>query len=169
MTGVQTCALPIFIGTLFAIAVAVLLNEIRLKKAQQVYQTIVLVPFLISIVIVSYLVNAFLATDTGFVNNSILRAIGKNPISWYTSPQYWPFILILVQVWKVFGYNSILYFSVLGGPVIALFDKQPFRCVQNLPDGLLRILVPSHRTFLPPNKPPVCFFKISRLSAAVKL
>lgn len=105
----------IVIGTVFSIAVAVLLNEIKFKKAQQVYQTIILVPFLIYIVIVSYLVNAFLATDTGFINNSILRAMGKEPISWYSSPQYWPFILILVQIWKVFGYNSIIYFSVLVG------------------------------------------------------
>ena len=50
----------IVLGTVVSIAVAVLLNEIKLKKAQQVYQTVILVPFLISIVIVSYLVNAFL-------------------------------------------------------------------------------------------------------------
>lgn len=54
-------------------------------------------------------------SGTGFINNSILRAMGKEPISWYSSPQYWPFILILVQIWKVFGYNSIIYFSVLVG------------------------------------------------------
>lgn len=54
-------------------------------------------------------------SDTGFINNSILGAMGKEPISWYSSPQYWPFILILVQIWKVFGYNSIIYFSVLVG------------------------------------------------------
>ena len=83
----------IVIGTLFAIAVAVLLNEIKIKKAQQVYQTIVLVPLVMASVIVSYLFNAWLDTDTGFGYNS----------------------LILVQVWKVFGYNSIIYFSVLVG------------------------------------------------------
>ena len=36
-------------------------------------------------------------------------------ISWYTSPQYWPFILILVNIWKGLGYNCIIYYATLVG------------------------------------------------------
>ena len=44
---------------------------------KKVYQTLILVPFLISIVVVSYLVYGFLSTDAGFINNSILKPMGK--------------------------------------------------------------------------------------------
>ena len=105
----------IVLGTVLAIAVAIILNEIRAKQVKQFYQTIILVPFLISIVIVSYLVYAFLNTENGFINNSILEPLGKDIISWYSSPQYWPVILVLVNIWKGLGYNSILYYATLVG------------------------------------------------------
>lgn len=57
----------IVLGTVFAIAVAVLLNEIHSSRAKKLYQTTILVPFLISIVVVSYLVYAFLSSDSGFI------------------------------------------------------------------------------------------------------
>ena len=53
----------IVLGTASAIAVAILLNEIRSSTAKKIYQTTILVPFLISIVVVSYLVYAFSAQN----------------------------------------------------------------------------------------------------------
>lgn len=105
----------IVLGTVLAIGVAILLNEIRSRLAKKFYQTVILIPFLISIVIVSYLVYAFLNTENGFLNNGILKPFGKNPISWYSSPQYWPVILVLVNLWKGLGYNCILFYATLLG------------------------------------------------------
>ena len=105
----------IVLGTVMAITIAILLNEITSKKMKQVYQTIILLPYLISIVVVSYLVFALLSSETGFVNNTILKALGVSPISWYTEPKYWPFILVIVHIWKVFGYDCILYYATLVG------------------------------------------------------
>lgn len=105
----------IVLGTTLAIAVAIVLNEIRSARAKKLYQTSILTPFLISIVVISYLVYAFLSSDTGFINNSILKSLGKEPIPWYTTPKYWPFILTIVQTWKSLGYNSIIYYSTLIG------------------------------------------------------
>ena len=105
----------IFLGTVLAIAVAILLNEIRSKRLKQVYQTVFLLPYLISIVVVSYLVYAMLSIDSGFINRSILEAMGKDPVAWYTEPKYWPFILVIVYLWKTFGYNSIVYYATLMG------------------------------------------------------
>ena len=61
----------IFVGAVFGITVAILFNEIQNKIAKKFYQTAILLPYLISIVVVAYLVYAFLATDTGLVNNAI--------------------------------------------------------------------------------------------------
>ena len=64
---------------------------------------------------VSYLVYAFLSSDSGFLNSSVLPLLGIEPISWYTSPQYWPVILIIVNIWKGLGYNCIIYYATLVG------------------------------------------------------
>ena len=105
----------IVLGTVCAIAVAILLNEIHSSAAKKIYQTTILVPFLISIVVVSYLVYAFLSTESGFLNKTILPALGLEPVSWYTESKYWPFILILVNLWKGLGYNCIIYYATLVG------------------------------------------------------
>lgn len=103
------------LGTVVALFVAILLNEVRRKPLQQAYQTIILIPHLISYVIVSYIAYAFLGGDNGMINNSILKPLGLEGVSWYTEPKYWPWILTLIQVWKTFGYNSIVYYASIVG------------------------------------------------------
>jgi len=105
----------IALGTVCAVAVAIILHEIRSKKAKQLYQTVILIPFLISMVIVSYLAFAFLSNSTGYINNSILKLFGVAPKDWYNTPKYWPFILVIVNLWKGLGYNMILYYSTICG------------------------------------------------------
>ena len=98
------------IGVLFAI----LLSEIRSRISVKIYQTVILLPYMISMVIVSYLSYAFLASDTGLLNG-ILTSMGLEKISWYTEQRYWPFILVFVNCWKYVGYGTIVYLaSILG-------------------------------------------------------
>lgn len=105
----------IILGTLLAITVAILINEIPRKRLQRFYQTVILIPYLISYVIVSYIAYALLGESNGMINNSILIPLGLEPAHFYTDPKYWPYILTLVQLWKTFGYSSIIYFaSILG-------------------------------------------------------
>ncbi|WP_455617736.1 ABC transporter permease [Eisenbergiella sp.] len=103
----------ILLGTISAIAVAILLNEIRSKLARKIYQTCILIPYLVSIVVVSYLVFAFLSSGNGYLNMSVLKPLGIAPVSWYDEPKYWPFILTLVSLWKSIGYNSIMYYAMI--------------------------------------------------------
>lgn len=104
----------IIIGTTVAITVAILLNEIGSAKLRSTYQSLILLPFLVSIVVVSYLVYAFLSTDVGFLNG-MRETMGIKPISWYTTTKYWPAIIVIVQVWKTFGYSTIIYYATLVG------------------------------------------------------
>ena len=108
-------AVFILLGTVFSVAVAILLNELHSALGRKVYQTVTLVPFMVSIVVVSYLANAFLDTENGFINNSILEPLGLDPVSWYSTPGPWPVILVLVNLWKNFGYNCIIYYATLVG------------------------------------------------------
>lgn len=103
------------VSTVISITLAILLNEVRSKKASKVYQTIVLLPYLMSWVVISYIVYAYLSADTGLINNSILEPLGKKAIAWYQDAKFWPFILIFVNTWKVVGYNMIIYLSGIVG------------------------------------------------------
>ena len=107
----------IFIGAILGIAVAILFNEITGKLAKRIYQTAILLPYLMSMVVVAYLVYAFFSADTGLINNTIIKGLlGKEEgISWYSKPQYWPFILTFVQQWKQIGFGMLLYLSSLLG------------------------------------------------------
>ena len=107
----------IVVGAILGIAVAILFNEVAGKFAKRFYQTAILLPYLMSMVVVAYLVYAFFATDTGLINNTIIKGLlGKEEgLSWYTKPEYWPFILVFVQQWKTIGFNMLLYLSSLLG------------------------------------------------------
>lgn len=105
----------LFIGTAMSITIAIILNEITKKKVQQVYQTLILIPYLMSWVIISYIVQAFLANSNGFVNNTLLPLFGVKPVNWYTDASKWPGILTICFLWKQFGYQSIIYFATIIG------------------------------------------------------
>ena len=112
----------IILGTVLAIAIAIILNEIRAQMAKQVYQTVILIPYLISMVVVSYLAFAFLSNGNGFLNHTVLPMMGMEPIDWYNQPQYWPFILVIIQLWKTLGYSCILYYATICGIDRSLYE-----------------------------------------------
>ncbi len=104
----------IVVNTILAIFVAILLAEMT-SRVKNLYQCLILLPYMISMVIVSYLVYGFLSTDNGFMNNTLLPFLGKEPVNWYMEKKYWPFLLTFVNAWKVIGYNSIIYISTILG------------------------------------------------------
>lgn len=112
----------IILNVVICVAVAVMLSEVSKKFMMKFYQTALLLPHLISIIIIAYIAYAFLNSDTGFINHSIQEAIGRDPINFYADPKYWPFILVIVQVWKTMGYTSIIYFSAILGIDRSLYE-----------------------------------------------
>ena len=106
----------IILNAVIAVTISILLYELKSKMAKRVYQTVILIPYVISIIIVSYLVYGFLATDIGFVNTHIVKPLlGKENFSWYSTPKAWPFILVFIYLWKNSGYSTIVYYSTLMG------------------------------------------------------
>ncbi|MEV5029024.1 sugar ABC transporter permease [Paenibacillus sp. LPE1-1-1.1] len=105
----------IIINLIVALGIAILLNEIRNRFLSRFYQSIILLPHLISMVIVSYLAFALLSAETGFMNKTILPMLGLNEISWYTESQYWPFILTVIHVWKSAGFLCVVYLAAIIG------------------------------------------------------
>ena len=106
--------LSIFFGTLAALTLALLLNELRSKWYLRVSQSMMLLPHYLSWVIVSYVLYSLFSTDYG-VFDQILRALGKQPINWYSEAGTWPAILTLMRVWKSMGMNAVIYLAAITG------------------------------------------------------
>lgn len=146
----------IFLGMVLGIAVAILLNEIRQKYASRIYQTLILLPYLMSMVVVSYLAYAFLSGETGYFNNSILPVLGIQPIAFYQEKKYWPFILTFVNLWKNIGFSSIVYLAAVMGIGEELYESARL-------DGASKIQQIRHIT-LPGIKPTVITMFILSIS-----
>ena len=112
----------IIVNLILGVLIAILISEVRGKKSKTLYQSSVLLPFLMSYVIVSYIVYAFLSGDTGMMNMSILPALGMEPIQWYNTAKYWPFIIIFVQCWKSVGYGVLIYTAGIAGIDQSLYE-----------------------------------------------
>ncbi|MDR1533360.1 MAG: ABC transporter permease subunit [Clostridiales bacterium] len=113
----------IALGTVCAVLIAVLMADVSRMPAARFFQAGLLLPNLVSMVIVSYLVYAFLAPETGLVNTEILPAFSMEPINWYSQAKYWPFILILTQMWKTAGYTSIVYIASIAGMDAGMYES----------------------------------------------
>lgn len=101
----------ILINIVLGVTFAIFISDLKNKASKKLYQSAVLLPHLMSIVIISYIVYALLDPDKGMMNNTILPLLGMEGISWYTEPKYWPFILIVVNTWKSVGYGCLVYLA----------------------------------------------------------
>ncbi len=105
----------IIVNMVVGIAIAILICEVRSKKLKKMYQSAILLPFLMSMVILSYIVYALLSSENGLINNSILAAMGIDAVQWYQEPKYWPVILVIANCWKGVGYGCLIYIASLIG------------------------------------------------------
>lgn len=146
----------IIIGTIMGIIVGIFLSEVFSKKLQKLYQTTILLPQLISIIIIAYIVFAFLSNEAGLINKGILG--DENAINFYNTKAYWPFILIFVNVWKGLGYNSIIYLSAIVGIDKSLYEAA-YVDGANRWQQITRITVP----LLKPTIITLCTMQIGRI------
>lgn len=105
----------IIINLVVAVGVAILLNEIKSRILSRFYQSVILLPHLISMVIVSYLVFSIFSMDSGFMNKTILPLLGLHDISWYSESKYWPYILTFINTWKHAGFLCVVYLAAIIG------------------------------------------------------
>ncbi|TQR43931.1 ABC transporter permease [Paenibacillus popilliae] len=93
-----------------AVVLAILLNEVTGKWFKKTAQSFVFLPYFISWLVVSMMVQTMFSSTEGMMNQA-LTALGFEGVDWYLSPGVWPYILTFVYVWKVAGYNSIIFLA----------------------------------------------------------
>ncbi len=117
----------LILGTVMPVSLAIFMNEIRNKPFKKLTQSAMFFPYFLSWVVVGAILYGFLTanfrvdrqtgelitTGANGVFNRILMAVGQQPIRWYAEPKYWKAIIIIADVWKWAGYNSIVYMAAM--------------------------------------------------------
>jgi putative aldouronate transport system permease protein len=99
--------------TLCALLMALGMNELK-RKWVKLHQTVLFLPYFLSWVVIGYIVLGFLDHQNGVVNQ-LLLGWGFSAVSWYQEAGYWPFLLILVHLWKAIGFSTLIYYSGILG------------------------------------------------------
>lgn len=99
---------------------ALLLNEVRAEKYRKIVQTISYLPYFISSVVVASMVISFIKVDGIF--NQIRRALGLEAIAYNNSPGAFPWVYMFTNMWKTFGFDSILYLAAITSIDINLYE-----------------------------------------------
>lgn len=104
----------IFSGLVGALTLALLVNEIYRNRMARIYQAMSFLPHFVSWVVVGIFANFFLRSDGGIIAK-LMVAMGQEKISFYQSPQYWPVIMVVINLWKGVGFGSITYLTGMMG------------------------------------------------------
>ncbi|WP_123043216.1 ABC transporter permease [Cohnella candidum] len=109
----------IIVNNAVGIFLAILIVEVTAKRLKKLYQSAVLLPFTLSMVVISYVVFAFLSQEHGMLNNGILK---HHPVEWYSDSTWWPLILIIVNCWKYVGYGTLIFIASIAAIDRSLFE-----------------------------------------------
>ena len=100
-------------GTVSAVLLAVLLNEVRNRKFKRTVQTVTYLPHFLSMVIVVGMAQNIFASN-GTINEA-LQSIGlvKEPIWFLGEGKYFWWLVGVINVWKEVGWGTIIYISAM--------------------------------------------------------
>lgn len=107
-------------GFTIPILFALLLNEVRQLRFKKLVQTASYLPYFISTVVVAGMVLDFVRMD-GLVNQ-LIGLLGIQRQEWVVNPKAFPAMYTITNVWKNFGFSSILYFSTISGIDATLYE-----------------------------------------------
>lgn len=113
--------LKIVIGTAVPIVVSLLLNECRNVAAKRTIQTMIYFPYFISWIILSGVLVDILSPTDGLVND-LVKAFGGEPIYFLGDNKYFQGTLVVSDVWRNFGYNSVVYLAAITGIDMTLYE-----------------------------------------------
>lgn len=114
-------SMKILAGLIVPIVIALLLNEIKLSFFKKSFQTLIYLPHFLSWIIISGILIDILSPSTGFVNRAI-QSIGFDPIYFLGNNTWFPLTLVFSDVWKEFGFSTIVYLAAITGVSPTLYE-----------------------------------------------
>ena len=108
-------------GTLCAIILAILLNEVRNRKFKRTVQTVTYLPHFLSWVIVVGMAQDIFASK-GSVNDLLLALGAKDPVFFLGKGEYFWWLFGAINVWKEVGWGTIIYIAAMTGIDPCLYE-----------------------------------------------
>ncbi|WP_410791841.1 ABC transporter permease [Kribbella sp. C-35] len=111
----------IIVGTPAAVALALLLHEVRVRWFKRAVQTITYLPHFLSWIVVFGIALVVLSPSSGLANKG-LEAFGVSPIEFLSDPTWFRSVLVGSDVWKNIGWNAIVYLAALAAISPTLYE-----------------------------------------------
>ena len=124
-----------------AIAIAIVINEMKGKYFKKVSQSIIFLPYFISWIIVGAFVYNIFNFETGALN-TLLKAMNLTPVNLYSIPYVWVFIICFFHAWKWVGYLSVVYIASITGIAPECFEAADIDGA-NIFQKIFHITIPS--------------------------
>ncbi len=105
----------------FAIFLAILITEMRIKYLPKITQTVTFLPYFVSTVVVCGIVIGFTSPSTGIIN-LILNKLGHESIYFMVEPKYFKGVYVTMMLWKTAGFNAVVYIAALMGIDPSLYE-----------------------------------------------
>lgn len=113
--------IKLILGLIVPLALALLLNEIRVSWYKRFTQTIVYLPYFISWVLMAGIIIDIFSPTGGIVNKA-LGLFGIEPIYFLGDNKWSRFTIILTEIWKNTGWGTIIYMAALTGIDLNLYE-----------------------------------------------
>lgn len=110
------------LGNMIQVAFAIMLSEVGSKWFKKISQSVILLPYFISMVIVGVFAYNFLNYDYGFVN-MIRESLGFGHYEFYSDPGIWKYIIVFFKIWSGTGYGMIVYLAAITGINTEIYES----------------------------------------------
>ena len=111
----------IITGLIVPVTFSLLLNEIRRSSVKRTAQTIIYMPYFISWVLMAGIIVDILSPENGIVNR-LLGLFGMEPVFFLGDNNWFKPVLVVTNVWKEFGWGTIIYMAALTGIDLNLYE-----------------------------------------------
>lgn len=109
---VWIASMKIALGLIIPVLFALLLNEVRKAAFKRSIQTMIYLPHFLSWVILGGVLVDILSPSTGIVNE-VLGFFGIKPIFFLGNEQWFPYVLVISDIWKEFGFSTIVFLAAI--------------------------------------------------------
>ncbi len=131
----------IVVNTSLQITVSIFLSEMRNKYVKKTTQTLMLMPYFISWVVVGAFIYNIFNYEFGALN-TVLKSLGLESVDVMGTVGAWNYILVFFNAWNGVGYGSIVYMAAITG-----IDKELYEASEldgaNIFQQIWRITIPS--------------------------
>lgn len=114
--------MQIIIGFPIPVMFAIFLNELWSNRFKKVVQTVSYLPHFISWVVAASIITSALSPSSGLINKFLEGAFGIEPIYFLAKEEYFRLIIVISNVWKELGMQSVYYIAALASIDTELYE-----------------------------------------------